>query len=74
MLVRLLVIVDDGELDRRLDRILEPLDAAVATAPSNAVLWDRVKAFPVVDDYGERLETLDQSSWSRTTPLDIDGC
>ena len=46
MLVRVLMIVDDSELERRLDQIFEPLDAAVATAPQKAVLWDRVKAFP----------------------------
>lgn len=46
MLVRVLLIVDDAELERRLDRIFEPLQAAVATAPQRAVLWDRVKAFP----------------------------
>lgn len=46
MLIRVLLIVDDAELERRLDRIFEPLDTAVATAPHDAVLWDRVKAFP----------------------------
>lgn len=46
MLVRALLIVDDPELERRLDRIFEPLETAVATAPQKAVLWDRVKAFP----------------------------
>ena len=46
MLVRVLLIVDDPDMERRLDRIFEPLQAAVATAPQEAVLWDRVKAFP----------------------------
>ena len=46
MLVRVLLIVDDADLERRLDRIFEPLETAVATAPHKAVLWDRVKAFP----------------------------
>ncbi len=46
MLVRALLIVDNAELERRLDRIFEPLETAVATAPHKAVLWDRVKAFP----------------------------
>jgi DNA-binding NtrC family response regulator len=46
MLIRILLIVDDSDLERRLDRIFEPLDTAVATAPQKAVLWDRVKAFP----------------------------
>jgi DNA-binding NtrC family response regulator len=46
MLVRILIIVDDPDLERRLDRVFEPLEAAVATAPHKAVLWDRVKAFP----------------------------
>ncbi len=46
MLVRALLIVDDSDLERRLDRIFEPLETAVATAPHKAVLWDRVKAFP----------------------------
>ena len=46
MLVRVLLIVDDANLERRLDRIFEPLETAVATAPHKAVLWDRVKAFP----------------------------
>jgi DNA-binding NtrC family response regulator len=46
MLVRALIIVDDAKLERRLDRIFEPLETAVATAPRKAVLWDRVKAFP----------------------------
>ncbi len=46
MLVRILLIVDDADLERRLDRIFEPLETAVATAPHKAVLWDRVKAFP----------------------------
>jgi len=46
MLVRALLIVDDPKLERRLDRIFEPLETAVATAPHKAVLWDRVKAFP----------------------------
>ena len=46
MLIRVLLIVDNVELERRLDRIFEPLETAVATAPQNAVLWDRVKAFP----------------------------
>ena len=46
MLVRVLLIVNDAELERRLDRIFEPLETAVATAPQTAVLWDRVKAFP----------------------------
>jgi len=46
MLVRILLIVDDAALERRLDRIFEPLETAVATAPQKAVLWDRVKAFP----------------------------
>lgn len=46
MLVRVLLIVDDAALERRLDRVFEPLETAVATAPHQAVLWDRVKAFP----------------------------
>lgn len=46
MLVRALLIVDDVDLERRLDHIFEPLETAVATAPRMAVLWDRVKAFP----------------------------
>ncbi len=46
MLVRALLIVDDADLERRLDRIFEPLETAVATAPRKAVLWDRVQAFP----------------------------
>ena len=46
MLVRVLLIVDDANLERRLDQIFEPLETAVATAPHKAVLWDRVKAFP----------------------------
>ncbi len=46
MLVRALLIVDNAESERRLDRIFEPLETAVATAPHKAVLWDRVKAFP----------------------------
>lgn len=46
MLVRVLLIVDCQDLERRLDRIFEALDTAVATAPQKAVLWDRVKAFP----------------------------
>jgi DNA-binding NtrC family response regulator len=46
MLVRVLLIADDANLERRLDRIFEPLETAVATAPQKAVLWDRVKAFP----------------------------
>ncbi len=46
MLVRILLIVDNADLERRLDRIFEPLETAVATAPHKAVLWDRVKAFP----------------------------
>jgi two-component system response regulator AtoC len=46
MLVRALLIVDDAELELRLNRIFEPLDTAIATAPQQAVLWDRVKAFP----------------------------
>jgi len=46
MHVRALLIVDNAELERRLDRIFEPLETAVATAPQKAVLWDRVKAFP----------------------------
>lgn len=46
MLVRALIIVEDSELERRLDRIFENLETAVATAPQEAVLWDRVKAFP----------------------------
>lgn len=40
------MIVDNGELERRLDRICESLESAVATAPHTAVLWDRVRAFP----------------------------
>jgi hypothetical protein len=36
MLVRILLIVDDVQLENRLDRIFEPLDTAVATAPQNA--------------------------------------
>lgn len=46
ILVRILIVVDDNELERRLDRISEPLETAVATAPHNGVLWDRVTAFP----------------------------
>jgi DNA-binding NtrC family response regulator len=46
MLVRVLLIVDEADVERRLDRIFEPLETAVATAPQRAVLWDRVKAFP----------------------------
>ena len=46
MLVRALLIVEDAELESRLNRIFEPLDTAVATAPQQAVLWDRIKAFP----------------------------
>lgn len=46
MLVRVLLIVDDASLERRLDRVFEPLDTAVATAPHDAMLWDRVKAVP----------------------------
>ena len=46
MLVRVLLIVDEPGLERRLDHIFEPLETAVATAPHNAVIWDRVKAFP----------------------------
>ena len=46
MLVRTLIIVDDAALEARLDRIFEPLETAIATAPQKAVLWDRVKAFP----------------------------
>ncbi len=46
MLVWVLLIVDEAELERRLDRIFEPLETAVATAPHQAELWDRVKAFP----------------------------
>ena len=46
MLVRVLLIADDADLEGRLDRIFEPLQTAVATAPQKAVLWDRVKAFP----------------------------
>ena len=46
MLIRVLLIVDEVEQERRLDRIFEPLETAVATAPRKAVLWDRVKAFP----------------------------
>ena len=47
MLVRaLLIIDDDSELERRLSEIFEPLETAIATAPQQAVLWDRVKAFP----------------------------
>lgn len=46
MLVRALLIVENAELERRLDRIFESLEAAVATAPQQAVLWDRVQAFP----------------------------
>ncbi len=41
-----MLIVDDSAFERRLDRIFEPLETAVATAPQKAVLWDRVKAFP----------------------------
>ena len=46
MLVRVLLIVDDPELERRLDHIFEKLDAAVASAPRRAVIGDRLKAFP----------------------------
>ena len=46
MLVRILLVVDDANSQRRLDRVFEPLETAVATAPRKAVLWDRVKAFP----------------------------
>ena len=46
MLVRILLIVDDADLERRLDRIFEPLETVVAAAPHKAVLWDRVQAFP----------------------------
>ena len=46
MLVRILLIVDNADLERRLDLIFEPLETAVVTAPHKAVLWDRVKAFP----------------------------
>ncbi|NNE00486.1 MAG: sigma-54-dependent Fis family transcriptional regulator [Pirellulaceae bacterium] len=46
ILVRILIVVDDRELERRFDRICEPLETAVATAPHNGLLWDRVTAFP----------------------------
>ncbi|MGB5811277.1 MAG: sigma-54 dependent transcriptional regulator [Polyangiales bacterium] len=39
-------MVDDSQLEQRLEAILTPLDAALATAPARAVLWDRVAAFP----------------------------
>lgn len=46
MLVRVLLIFDDADSERRLDGIFEPLETAIATAPKKAMLWDRVKAFP----------------------------
>ncbi len=46
MLVRTLLIVDDAESERRLDKICETLETAVATAPHQSMLWDRVKAYP----------------------------
>lgn len=46
VLIRVLLVVNDPELEQRLESIVAPLDAAMATAPPRAVLWDRVRAFP----------------------------
>ncbi len=46
MLIRVQIVIDDPKLESRLDSIFEPLDIAIATAPQDAVLWDRVNAFP----------------------------
>ena len=83
MLVRALIIVDNAKLERRLDCIFEPLETAVATAPHEAVLWDRVKAFPAdlvvigraslpdpIEDTVETIQALPdarKSSWSART-------
>ncbi|MFT5358859.1 MAG: DNA-binding NtrC family response regulator [Polyangiales bacterium] len=46
MLIRILVVVNDSDLEQRLERLLGPLDAALAMAPTRAILWDRLNAFP----------------------------
>jgi DNA-binding NtrC family response regulator len=46
VLIRVLLVVNDPLLERRLETIVAPLDTAMATAPPRAVLWDRVRAFP----------------------------
>lgn len=46
MLIRVLLVIDDQALQDRLERILSPIDAAIAAAPARAVFWDRVGAFP----------------------------
>lgn len=64
MLVRVILIVQDAELEQRLDRAFEPIDSAVATPPRDAVFWDRLMAFPgdlVVIDRASLPEPIENS-------------